>query len=49
MDLTEALNKILSADRSEVADIGFERLEKFTTAKMLENLDPIYTLAEESK
>jgi glycosyltransferase involved in cell wall biosynthesis len=49
LDLTEALNKILSADRSEVADIGFERLEKFTTAKMLENLDPIYTLAEVSK
>lgn len=47
-DLTSKLEKILAADRAEIAEIGFKRLENFTIAKMLQNMDQIYALSEVS-
>jgi len=49
LELTEAIIKILSTERDEIAELGFKRLEYFNISKMLGSLDEIYAIAEASK
>jgi glycosyltransferase involved in cell wall biosynthesis len=42
IELTVLLRKIIDEDRYKLAELGFERLQHFTTTKMLENLDQVY-------
>lgn len=49
IELTVLLSKILGADRYKLAELGFERLQHFTTSKMLESLDQVYEDLEAKK
>ncbi len=49
IELTILLSKILGEDRCKLAELGFERLQYFTTTKMLENLDQVYADLEVKK
>lgn len=49
LELTAAINRILIADRTELAEKGFQRLKFFATEKMIESLDQIYVMSEVRK